>query len=143
MRSQYDVKEPVHLWVWFGNILSILAAGVMLSYPRFEKVGRHMTLTLRGGGVILLGLVAISFFVSRFGTRWDDLFSWERALVLPAVCLGFSLLALAVVALLIFLLIFLAKEGGLDFGAFGGGIARKDDSARQARRRRRLRNPQG
>ena len=126
-------REGAHLWIWLGNILAALAATAMLYYPRFEKVSRHLTLTLRGGGIILLALVAISLLVSRLGTRWESLLTWERALVLPAVCLGFAALAVVIVALLLRVL-----WDGLDrISDFGGGGSRKADRSQPTRKPKR------
>ena len=116
-------QEEFHPGVMIGNVLTLLVSAAFLSYPHFAHVGEIWMVSLRAGGIILLGLALLSLIISRCGMVWDTLPPWQHWLAQLGVW-GWAIALLAI--LLIF---FIRALDGLDFD-FGGS----DSSAKKKKR---------
>ena len=116
------VKESVHQWILFGNLISIGVGGWLIFTHWQGKLGIVL-------GIVAIALAALSLAISRFGRRWKRLPLWQKLLILPGVITG--LLMLVILALSGESSSSSSGGGGDGGGDGGGGSSQRSRLARQ------------
>lgn len=116
-------QEESHPGVVIGNGLTLLVSAALFSYPHFAQIGEVWMLSLRAGGVILLGLALLSLIISRYGMVWDGLPPWQYGIARLGVW-GWAIALLLI--LLIFLIRLLLDGLEFDFGDAGSSSRKKN-----------------